>query len=276
MVRRWVRLASSFDGCAVTSCPHGGATRSSASSCTGRRRRCRRSRRPTSRSASCWRPRIRMRCPACRTPSGTRTRCASPTARWPGTTPRPTATGRTRTSPLTGSTASSSGIPTTGPPGFAATGAGYVVFVAKHRDGYCLWPTEVTNPNRAGWHCRRDVVGEMAEAVAGRGDAVRRLLLRRLDWTFDDRPVGSMADVLVHRPAGRLSGLRRRAGARADPPLPPERAVERHRVAQPAARLWPLLDPLLRAGPRRGRERPLDAVGPAARGAHPATPRSGG
>ena len=29
---------------------------------------------------------------------------------------------------------------------FAATGARYVVFVTKHMDGYCMWPTGVRNP----------------------------------------------------------------------------------------------------------------------------------
>ena len=46
---------------------------------------------------------------------------------------------------------------------FAATGARYVVFVTKHMDGYCMWPTSVPNPRRAGWNCRRDVVGELGE-----------------------------------------------------------------------------------------------------------------
>ena len=124
---------------------------------------------------------------------------------------------------------------------FAATGAGYVVFVTKHSDGYCLWPTEVTNPNRAGWHCRRDVVGEMAEAVRGAGMRFGVYYCGGFDWTFDDRPIGSMADVLAIGPAGRLSRLRRRAGARADPAVPPERAVERRGLARSAARLWPLL-----------------------------------
>ena len=31
---------------------------------------------------------------------------------------------------------------------FAQSGAGYVVFVTKHHDGYCLWPSEVENPPR--------------------------------------------------------------------------------------------------------------------------------
>ena len=33
---------------------------------------------------------------------------------------------------------------------FRAAGARYVVFVTKHHDGYCLWPSRVANPRRAG------------------------------------------------------------------------------------------------------------------------------
>ena len=83
---------------------------------------------------------------------------------------------------------------------FAATGARYVVLVAKHHDGYCLWPTKVANPNRAGFHSSRDVVGEIA-------DAVRKYKMRfgvyysgGLDWTFNDHPIGSFSDLLVAQP----------------------------------------------------------------------------
>jgi len=85
---------------------------------------------------------------------------------------------------------------------FAATGARYVVLVAKHHDGYCLWPTGVDNPNRPGWHSRRDVVGELAEAVRGAGMRFGLYYSGGLDWTFDDRPLGSMADVLAAVPRG--------------------------------------------------------------------------
>jgi alpha-L-fucosidase len=47
---------------------------------------------------------------------------------------------------------------------FAEAGARYAVFVTKHHDGYCLWPTDVPNPHRPGWHSARDFVGELAAA----------------------------------------------------------------------------------------------------------------
>lgn len=46
---------------------------------------------------------------------------------------------------------------------FAAAGARYVVFVTKHHDGFCLWPSRVRNPRREGWASPRDCVGGRAD-----------------------------------------------------------------------------------------------------------------
>jgi alpha-L-fucosidase len=83
---------------------------------------------------------------------------------------------------------------------FAASGARYVVLVSKHADGYCLWPTDVPNPRRPGWNSTRDVVGELAEAVRGAGMRFGLYYSGGMDWRFDDRPMGSMADVLAGVP----------------------------------------------------------------------------
>jgi len=85
---------------------------------------------------------------------------------------------------------------------FAATGARYVVLVTKHHDGYCLWPTEVANPRRPGWSSARDVVGELGEAVRGAGMRFGVYYSGGLDWTFDDRPMGSLSDMLAAIPRG--------------------------------------------------------------------------
>jgi alpha-L-fucosidase len=85
---------------------------------------------------------------------------------------------------------------------FAATGARYVVLVTKHHDGYCLWPTDVPNPNRPGWNCRRDVVGELREAVLGAGMRFGLYYSGGLDARFNDRRVGSVAEMLDALPRG--------------------------------------------------------------------------
>ncbi len=85
---------------------------------------------------------------------------------------------------------------------FAATGARYVVLVTKHMDGYCLWPTDVPNPHRRGWNCRRDVVGELSEAVRGAGMRFGVYYSGGLDSTFNDRPIGSISEMLDAIPRG--------------------------------------------------------------------------
>jgi alpha-L-fucosidase len=83
---------------------------------------------------------------------------------------------------------------------FAATGARYVVLVTKHHDGYCLWPSDVDNPHRPGFHSRRDVVGELADAVRANHMRFGVYYSGGLDWTFNDRPIGAFGDLLVAQP----------------------------------------------------------------------------
>ena len=55
---------------------------------------------------------------------------------------------------------------------FAESGARYVVLTSKHHDGFCLWPTK--SPFKNDWNSmdvgpKRDLVGELTEAVRARG-----------------------------------------------------------------------------------------------------------
>lgn len=85
---------------------------------------------------------------------------------------------------------------------FAAAGARYVVLVTKHHDGFCLWPTGIPNPHRADWTTGRDVVGELREAVLGHGMRFGVYYSGGLDWTFEDRPIGSFGDLVAAVPGG--------------------------------------------------------------------------
>lgn len=85
---------------------------------------------------------------------------------------------------------------------FQASGATYVVFVTKHHDGYCLWPTQVENPHRPGWHSRRDFVGELAEAVRKRGMRFGLYYSGGLDWTFFHTPISNFGDMFACVPTG--------------------------------------------------------------------------
>ncbi|BCW87380.1 hypothetical protein sos41_05090 [Alphaproteobacteria bacterium SO-S41] len=80
---------------------------------------------------------------------------------------------------------------------FAEAGAKYAVFVTKHHDGYCLWPTAVENPHRPGWHSKRDFVGELAEAVRARGLTFGTYYSGGLDWTFRHHPIGTFGDMMA-------------------------------------------------------------------------------
>lgn len=132
---------------------------------------------------------------------------------------------------------------------FAATGARYVVLVAKHHDGWCLWPTGVPNPRRAGWHARRDIVGELREAVLAAGLRFGLYYSGGLDWTFEDRPIGTFGDLVAAVPRGDYPAY---AEAQV------RELIDRYRpsvlwndIAWPAAghRLWPLMSHYYRAVP---------------------------
>lgn len=84
---------------------------------------------------------------------------------------------------------------------FARAGARYVVLVTKHHDGFCLWPSSVRNPQRSGWHTERDLVGELGDAVRARGMRYGLYYSGGLDWTFDDRPMATLADVFASTPS---------------------------------------------------------------------------
>jgi len=132
---------------------------------------------------------------------------------------------------------------------FAATGARYVVLVAKHADGWCLWPSAVPNPHVSGWHTTRDLVGELAAAVRGRGMRFGLYYSGGLDSTFREFPMGSMGGVLAALPRGDYPAY---AEAQV------RELIERYRpsvlwndIAWPAAgsSLWPLIEHYYRVVP---------------------------
>ena len=86
--------------------------------------------------------------------------------------------------------------------GVAASGARYVVVVAKHSDGYSLWPTAVAHPYRSRWHSERDVVGEMADATRSAGLRFGVYYCGGFDWSFSGHRVGSMSDAVLAMPRG--------------------------------------------------------------------------
>ena len=80
---------------------------------------------------------------------------------------------------------------------FAEAGARYVVFVTKHHDGYCLWPTAHENPHKPGWSSKRDYVGELAAAVRAKGLRFGVYYSGGLDWTFNPQPIANFGDMMA-------------------------------------------------------------------------------
>lgn len=85
---------------------------------------------------------------------------------------------------------------------FARAGARYVVLVTKHHDGYCLWPSKLAHPTRPGWHCPRDVVGELAAAVRAEGMRFGIYYSGGIDWSFNPTPVRNLIDFMASMPRG--------------------------------------------------------------------------
>jgi alpha-L-fucosidase len=74
------------------------------------------------------------------------------------------------------------------------SGARYVVMVAKHHDGYSVWPTAVPHPHRPDWHSERDLVGELGTAVRSRGLRFGVYYSGGQDWTFQTKIVRTLGD----------------------------------------------------------------------------------
>ena len=85
---------------------------------------------------------------------------------------------------------------------FKRAGARYVVLVTKHHDGFCLWPSEVKNPNQDAWTTKRDVVGELASAVRAEGLRFGVYYSGGIDWSFNTKPVRTIVQFIGSTPGG--------------------------------------------------------------------------
>ncbi|WP_183578040.1 alpha-L-fucosidase [Mucilaginibacter sp. X5P1] len=75
-------------------------------------------------------------------------------------------------------------------------GMKYLTITAKHHDGFCLWPTKVSNYNIMNSPYKKDIVGELARACK-KYDVKFCIYFTVLDWHDPDYPIhmsGSKAD----------------------------------------------------------------------------------
>ncbi|MBO3842080.1 MAG: alpha-L-fucosidase [Candidatus Brockarchaeota archaeon] len=86
---------------------------------------------------------------------------------------------------------------------FKKAGARYVIFVAKHHDGFLLWPSEHPNPKKEKYFAERDIIGELAEAVRANGLKMGLYYSGGLDWTFNNTVIQDLADLLSAIPQDR-------------------------------------------------------------------------
>ncbi|HOO27631.1 MAG TPA: alpha-L-fucosidase, partial [Lachnospiraceae bacterium] len=72
---------------------------------------------------------------------------------------------------------------------FQQAGAGYVVMVTKHHDGFCLFPSKYTDYSAVNRGPQRDLVGELTEAVREKGLKMGLYYSGMIDWRFADDPI---------------------------------------------------------------------------------------
>lgn len=83
----------------------------------------------------------------------------------------------------------------------AQAGAGYVVLTTKHHEGFTLWPASQPHPSKGAYHAKRDLVGELAEAVRARGMRMGLYYSGGYDWPYNDAVMREPADALLAVPA---------------------------------------------------------------------------
>ena len=85
---------------------------------------------------------------------------------------------------------------------FQRAGARYVVLTTKHHDGFLLWPSSQPPPKKTDHLVQRDLVGDLAGAVRDKGMRMGFYYSGGLDWTFEERPIRDIIDLLDTMPQG--------------------------------------------------------------------------
>ncbi len=85
--------------------------------------------------------------------------------------------------------------PTTWAKLFREIGARYVVLTTKHHEGFCLWPSEYSDFTVHRRGPRRDIVGELTEAVRREGLRMGLYYSGLLDWHFTHEPIRILEDL---------------------------------------------------------------------------------
>lgn len=72
---------------------------------------------------------------------------------------------------------------------FKKAGAQYVVLTTKHHDGFCLYPSDYTDFNVTQMGPKKDITGELTEAVREAGLRMGLYYSGLIDWQFANDPI---------------------------------------------------------------------------------------
>lgn len=72
---------------------------------------------------------------------------------------------------------------------FRDAGAKYVVLTTKHHDGFCLFPSRYTGFHSAAMGPKRDITGELTEAVRQEGLRMGLYYSGLIDWQYANDPI---------------------------------------------------------------------------------------
>jgi len=79
---------------------------------------------------------------------------------------------------------------------FAEAKARYVVLTTKHMDGFGLWPSQVMNTYKPGYHSARDIVGDVTRAIRDRGLKMGLYYSAGYDMTFNATVIRDAASAI--------------------------------------------------------------------------------
>lgn len=72
---------------------------------------------------------------------------------------------------------------------FKKAGARYVVLTTKHHDGFCLYPSKYTDFNCVEMGPKRDITGELTDAVRAQGIRMGLYYSGLIDWQYANDPI---------------------------------------------------------------------------------------
>ncbi len=74
------------------------------------------------------------------------------------------------------------------------------MLTTKHHDGYALWPSQIPHPVKGAYHSRRDLVGELGDAVRSRRMRMGLYYSGGYDWPYNGAVIRRAADVVLAAP----------------------------------------------------------------------------